>query len=84
VEKKTMIKNPMLPHLPRGKPTEDEAVAVVVRIINEDGTIVQLLDPMGNSKEKHQALNKIFLTIQGHMMPPTFIAPSSTSLTIFS
>jgi hypothetical protein len=83
VEKKTTIKNPMLPRLPRGKPTEDEAVAMVVRIVN-DGTIIQLLDPTGNSKEKHQASNKIFLTIQGHMMPPTFIAPSSTLLTIFS
>jgi len=77
------IKNPTLPHLPQGNPTKDAVAAVGVRTIN-DGTIIQLLDPLGNSKEKHQALNMIFLTIWGYMMPPTFIAPSSSLLTIFS
>jgi hypothetical protein len=73
-----------LPRLPQGNPTKDEAVAVGIRIINA-GTIIQLLDPLGDStKEKHQASNMIFSAIQGYIMPPTFIAPSSTSLTIFS
>jgi hypothetical protein len=70
-------KNLTLPHLPRGNPTKDVAVAVGVRAV-KDGTIIQLLDPLGNSKEKHQASNMIFSAIQGFMMPPTFIAPSST------
>ena len=55
-------KKTTLPRLPRGNPTKDAVVAVGVRIVN-DGTIIQLLGPLGNSKEKHLASNTIFLTI---------------------
>jgi hypothetical protein len=57
--KNTTIKNPLLPHLPRGNPKKDAAVAVGARIVS-NGTIMQLFDPRGNSKEKHQASNMIF------------------------
>ena len=65
------------PTPPAGEPNKGRGGRRGVRIVN-DGTIIQLLDPLGNSKEKHQASNMIFSTIQGFMMLPTFIAPSST------
>jgi hypothetical protein len=75
--KNKSIKNPTFPPLPWGTQIKDAAVAVGARIVS-DGKTIKLLDPLGNSKEKHQESNMIFLTIQGFMMPPTSIAPLST------
>ncbi len=72
IDKKTT-----LPHLLRGTQIKDAAVALGARIVS-DGTTIQLLDSLGNSKEKHHESNMIFSTIQGFMMPPTSIAPLST------
>jgi hypothetical protein len=46
----------------------------IAKIVS-DGIITLLSDPRGNSKEKHQASNMIFSTIQGFTMQPTSTAP---------
>ena len=78
-DKKTNAPTP-----PAGEQKKKGAAVAVGARIASDGTTIQLLDPLGNSNEKHQASNMIFLTIQGFMMPPTSIAPLSTERTIFN